>query len=93
MIAFRALQLAPDTVNPTLTPTALGAAISVTVKAVLLALVALGAVPLDESQVAALVLAVTAVADLGVYLGIVRPRVTPVDNPRDRDGTLLVRSE
>ncbi|WP_018350936.1 hypothetical protein [Longispora albida] len=80
--------------NPaTLTPTALGAAISVTTKAVLLALVALRLVPLDESQVAALVLAVAAVADLAVYLGVVRPRVTPVADPRDRDGTPLIRAE
>ncbi|MBG6141148.1 hypothetical protein [Longispora fulva] len=79
--------------NPALTPTALGAAISVAIKAVLLALVALRVLPLDDAQVAALVLAVAALADLGVYLGVVRPRVTPIANPKDADGTPLVRAE
>ncbi|WP_018348235.1 hypothetical protein [Longispora albida] len=79
--------------NPTTNPAGLGAAVSLTVKAVLIALAALGAVPLSEAQVAAVVLAVAAVADLAVYLGLIRPRVTPVADPKDRDGTPLVRAE
>ena len=57
-------------------PTGVGATISVTVKAVLVALIAIGVVPWNDGQVNALALAVAAVVDLAVYLGLIKPHVT-----------------
>jgi len=56
------------------TPQSLGAALSLAVKAVLLALVSTGILPWDGEQVASVALAVSTVADVALYLGLIRPR-------------------
>jgi hypothetical protein len=56
-------------------PTGVGATISVTVKAVLVALITIGLVPWDDGQVSAVALAVAALVDLAVYLGLIKPHV------------------
>jgi hypothetical protein len=56
-------------------PTGVGATISVTVKAVLVALIAIGLVPWNDGQVSAVALAVAAIVDLAVYLGLIKPHV------------------
>ncbi|HEX8626745.1 MAG TPA: hypothetical protein VF755_01050 [Catenuloplanes sp.] len=71
-------------------PTGYGATISVAAKAVLVALVAVGALPWDDATVGAVALAVAALVDLTIYLGLVRPCVTPVAAPKDNNGTPLV---
>lgn len=40
--------------------------------------------------VKAALLALAAIADLAVFLGLIRPRVTPVTDPKANDGTPLV---
>lgn len=74
-------------------PTGYGAAISIAVKTVLVALVAVKVLPWDDAQITAVALAVAAVVDLAIFLGLIRPRVTPVSRPRDHDGTPLVRAD
>lgn len=71
-------------------PTGYAATISIAVKAVLVALVAVGALPWDDATVGAVALAVAALVDLAIYVGLVRPRVTPTADPRADDGTPLV---
>jgi hypothetical protein len=71
-------------------PTGVTAAISTAVKATLLALIATGALPWTDAQVTAVGIAVTAVVDLALIFGVLRPRVTPVANPKTNDGTPLV---
>ncbi|GIJ50041.1 hypothetical protein Val02_69270 [Virgisporangium aliadipatigenens] len=71
-------------------PTAVGATISAATKAVLLALIATGVLPWTDLQVAAVALAITAVVDLAVTFGLIRPRVTPVSDPHDNDGRSLI---
>lgn len=56
-------------------PTAAGLAVSTTIKAVLVAVAALGWIPLDTEQITLVAVAVTAVVDLAVFLGWVKPRV------------------
>jgi len=73
-----------------MTPTTLGAAISGAVKAVLIALVATGVLPWDEPTSTAVAVAVTALVDVVVIFIVIRPKVTPVDNPKAADGTPLV---
>lgn len=51
-------------------PLGLAAAISLTVKAVLVALVSLGVIALTAEQQSSLVIAIAAVVDLGLYLGL-----------------------
>lgn len=72
-------------------PTGVAAVASTAVKAVLIALVAVGILPWDDATVAAVALAVAALVDLAIFLGIIRPKVTPVADPKDIDGTPLVR--
>lgn len=57
-------------------PTGVAAMISVTVKTVLVALIAIGILPWTETQVSAVALAVAAIVDLAVYFGLIRPHVT-----------------
>jgi hypothetical protein len=71
-------------------PTGIGATISLAVKTVLIALMAIDVLPWDDAQITAVALAVAALVDLAVYLGLIRPRVTPVADPRTNDGTPLV---
>ncbi|MGI5151384.1 hypothetical protein ACQEVC_34310 [Plantactinospora sp. CA-294935] len=62
--------------SPTNTnPAGVGVVVSVAVKAVLVALAAVGWVPITEDAIAEVTLAVAALADVLVYFGIVRPRV------------------
>jgi hypothetical protein len=61
----------PTAPNPTVT----GVVVSVTIKVVLLALAALGWVPIDDDAIAEVTLAVAAVADLLVYFGLIKPKV------------------
>ena len=61
----------PTAPNPTTT----GVVVSVTIKAVLLALAALGWVPIDDDAIAEVTLAIAAVADLLVYFGLIKPKV------------------
>jgi len=61
----------PTAPNPTVT----GVIVSVTIKAVLLALAALGWVPIDDDAIAEVTLAIAAVADLLVYFGLIKPKV------------------
>jgi hypothetical protein len=56
-------------------PAGVGVVISAAVKAVLIAVAALGWVPLDEDAIASVTLAVAAVVDVLLYLGLVKPRV------------------
>ncbi len=56
-------------------PTGSGVIISLTVKAVLVAIASLGWIPLNEDQIAQVTLAIAALADLAVYFGWVKPRV------------------
>lgn len=58
-------------------PTGLGALISMTVKAVLMAFVATGVLPWDDATTSTVALAVAALADLAVILGLIRPRTVP----------------
>ena len=62
----------PTAPNPTIT----GAVISITIKAVLLALAALGWIPIGDDAIAEVTLATAAVADMLVYFGLVKPKVT-----------------
>ena len=71
-------------------PTGVGATISVAVKTILVALIAVGVLPWTDTQVSAVALAIAAVVDLAIYLRLIRPRVTPLTNPRTADGTPLV---
>lgn len=57
-------------------PTAAGVVVSLTIKAVLVALAALGWVPIADDAIAEVTLAIAAVADAGVYFGIIKPKVT-----------------
>jgi hypothetical protein len=61
----------PSVPNPTTT----GVVVSVTIKAVLLALAALGWVPIADEAIAEVTLAIAAVADLLVYFGLIKPKV------------------
>jgi hypothetical protein len=61
-------------VNPQ-NPTGIGLIVSTTIKAVIVAVAALGVVHLSDTQIAAVTLAIAAVADLAVYFGWVKPRV------------------
>ena len=56
-------------------PTSVGATISVAVKSVLAALIAIGVIPWDDAQLTAIALAVATVVDLAVYLGLIKPHV------------------
>lgn len=76
--------------NPTTNPTGAAALISTTVKAVLIAFIATGVLPWGDTEVSAVALAVAALVDLGIFLGLIRPRVTPTANPKTNDGTPLV---
>ena len=71
-------------------PTGVGATISVAVKTILAALIAVGVLPWTDTQVSAVALAIAAVVDLAIYLRLIRPRVTPLTNPKAADGTPLV---
>lgn len=65
-----------STTTPTApNPTTTGVVVSVTIKAVLLALAALGWVPIDDDAIAEVTLAIAAVADLLVYFGLIKPKV------------------
>lgn len=57
-------------------PVGVGVVISAAVKAVLIALASLGLVPLDDDAIASVTLAVTAVVDVLIYFGLVKPAVT-----------------
>lgn len=57
-------------------PAGVGVVISGAVKAVLIALASLGAVPLDDDAITSVTLAVAAVVDVLIYFGLVRPGVT-----------------
>lgn len=61
----------------TTNPTGFGALISMTVKAVLMALVATGILPWDDATTSTVALAVAALADLAVILGVIKPRTVP----------------
>ena len=71
-------------------PTGVGATISLAIKTVLVALIAVGALPWTDTQVSAVGLAIAAVVDLTIYLGLIRPRVTPLTNPKTANGTPLI---
>ena len=76
--------------TPSTEPTGVAAVISTAVKTVLLALIATGVLPWTDAQVTAVGLALSAVVDVALYFGLIRPRVTPVANPKASDGTPLV---
>lgn len=73
-------------------PTRDAAVISTSTKAVLIALVAVGVLPWDDATITTVALAVAALVDLAIFLGLIRPRVTPTADPRANDGTRLVRA-
>lgn len=71
----------------TTNPTGFALIISTTVKSVLFALVLTGVLSWDDATTTAVALAIAAVVDLFVMLGIVKPRTIPVDPgpaPTDR---------
>ncbi len=70
-------------------PLMVRAAVIAAVQAVLAALVGLGVITLDDNQIGLLVGAVGAVSALVVAVWS-RPKLTPVDAPRDNDGNRLV---
>lgn len=71
-------------------PVVLANMIAAAVSAVLVALVALGYLPWNEGQQAAVVGAVIAITNV-VAAVWARAQVTPMTDPRDFDGTPLVR--
>jgi hypothetical protein len=73
-------------------PTGIALAISTAAKAVLVAIVATGVLHWSDTQVTAITLAIAQLVELGVMFGLVKPRVTPVAEPKDTDGTPLVRA-
>lgn len=74
-------------------PTSYAALISTSVKTVLVALVAVGILPWNDATVGAVAVALAAVVDLAIFLGFIRPRVTPTANPTTNDGTPLIPAE
>lgn len=56
-------------------PAGVGVVISGAVKAVLIALASVGLIPFDDNAIASVTLAVAAVVDVLIYLGLVRPGV------------------
>lgn len=68
-------------------PTGFGALISMTVKAVLMAFVVTGVLPWDDSVTSTVALAVAAVADLAVILGVIKPRTVPATAATSPDHT------
>ena len=62
--------------GPVANPTTTGVVVSLTIKAVLVALAALGWVPIADDAIAEVTLAVAAVADALVYFGLIKPKVT-----------------
>jgi hypothetical protein len=63
----------------TTNPTGFALVISTTVKSVLFALVLTGVLSWDDATTTAVALAIAAVVDLFVMLGIVKPRTIPVN--------------
>jgi hypothetical protein len=61
--------------TPVPNPVGAGVVLSVTIKAILIALAALGWVPITEEAIAEVTLAVAAVADALVYFGLIKPGV------------------
>lgn len=61
--------------TPATNPVGAGAVLSVTIKAILIALAALGWVPITEEAITEVTLAVAAIADALVYFGLIKPRV------------------
>lgn len=57
-----------------MTPTGTAASISIAVKAVLLALVSFGLVPLTDDQAGSLALAVATIVDVLIYLRVLKPK-------------------
>lgn len=72
---------------PASNPAGVGVVISAAVKAVLIALTALGLVPLDDNAIASVTLAVAAVVDVLIYLGLVKPRVNELREQAAGNGT------
>lgn len=70
----------------TTNPTGFALVISTTVKSVLFALVLTGVLSWDDATTTAVALAIAAVVDLFVMLGIVKPRTIPV-GPAPTDHT------
>jgi hypothetical protein len=56
-------------------PAGVGVIVSAAVKAVLIALSSLGAVPLNDDAIASVTLAVAAIVDVLLYFGLVKPGV------------------
>lgn len=61
--------------NTQTNPVGAGVLISAAVKTTLLALAAVHVIPWDGEQIAIVTLAASSLADLGIYLGFIRPRL------------------
>jgi hypothetical protein len=66
--------------------------VTAVISALIVMLVTLGFVELDNTQQAAIMAFSIAVINL-VAAVVTRAKVTPLSNPRDRDGVSLVRTE
>lgn len=69
--------------NTTTNPAGVGVVISAAVKAVLIALAALGWVPISDDAIAEVTLAVAAVVDVLLYFGLIKPAVTRLQQAAD----------
>lgn len=75
--------------NTTTNPAGVGVVISAAVKAVLIALAALGWIPLTDDAIAEVTLAVAAVVDVLLYFGLIKPGVTRLQQSASPDSRRL----